>query len=155
MSLIIHKHNKSRELKLKLSKILHSIDHTHLELFPGSNPGFFKNALGNNRLKIWLERRKKVNSLQTLTFSLFLTPVGIHLLTQDPTNFFYLFLTLWGTSCTVILFWENLSSIQKLFEIVTRLRKDYVQSKKENAQLRKDHEELKKNFYEFKSKFEK
>lgn len=155
MSLVIHKHKKSRELKLKLSKILHSIDHAHLALFPGSNPGFYNNALGNNRLKKWLKRRKQTNSLQALTFSLFLTPAGIHLLTQDPTNFFYWFLTLWGTSCTVILFWDNLSSIQKLFAIVTRLRKDYTQSKKENTQLRKDLEGLKKNFYEFKSKFEK
>ena len=140
MSLVISKNKKSREFKLKLSSFLHFLYNIHATFFPGINPGSYNNALGYNRFKKWYERKRKIGLLELLTFSIILTPGGTYLLTQDHANILGWFLTLWGVSCTVLLFWENHSSNEERDE--------------KYEQLAGQHKKLQQDFEEFKTKFE-
>lgn len=130
MSLVIPENKKIKEFKLKLANILHLINNIHAEIFPGTNPGFYNNALGHNRLKRWLKLRKKFNLIELKSLSILVTPAGIYVISQNHSDIFGWMFVLWGTLCTVLLFWEKHSSDEKRDEDFAQLKKDYEELKK-------------------------
>ncbi|AFS80047.1 hypothetical protein NKOR_00645 [Candidatus Nitrosopumilus koreensis AR1] len=128
------------EIKLKLSKALHSFDNFYMKIFPANHPGYYNNPLGLQDGISWYKRTEKKNLYKMLMISLVVTPMGMWALSQSQTAvelILSLFFVAWGTGSSILLFYnqfvtneENDKKYEKLNHDFTQLRKDVDQLKK-------------------------